>query len=246
MWIHPPDTPPCRHRCIPHCEYHTYRRRWLNTDHDKDHCPPAPKSRTDHLKNKSDLYHWATFHSLCYISLARLFTSFIAVVFLFFLFIYFFYLKFYLFHFIYFILFIYLFIYYYYYYYFFFFIIIFFFYYYYYFFFFSLLRILAQFYQCHICVYKTKEEVGRKEMFYLTTYCHHMGYSFWLTARVLLYAPPHRQDSTCHGLCYISHGALAGTRNSSMGPPWRVDITTHRIMRKRSYHRATSQKQNKK
>ena len=46
-----------------------------------------------------------------------------------------------------------------------------------------------------------------------------MGYSFWLAARVLLYAPSHRQDSTYHVLCYTSHGALAGTRHSSMGPP---------------------------
>ena len=44
------------------------------------------------------------------------------------------------------------------------------------------------------------------------------GYSFRLTARVLLYALSHRQVSTYHGLCYTSHGALAGTRNSSMGP----------------------------
>ena len=77
---------------------------------------------------------------------------------------------------------------------------------------------------------------GRKEMFYLTTHsthfiygymasdiwlrtilimrketrCRHMGYSFRLTARVLLYAP-------YHSLCYTSHGALAGMRNSSMG-----------------------------
>ena len=85
----------------------------------------------------------------------------------------------------------------------------------------------------------------RKEMFYLTTHsthfiygymasdiwlrtiqilrketrCRHIGYSFRLTARVLLYAPSHRQDSTYHGLFYTSRGALAGTRNSSMGPP---------------------------
>ena len=51
------------------------------------------------------------------------------------------------------------------------------------------------------------------------TRCRHIGYSFRLTARVLLYAPSHRQDSTYHGLCYTSCGALAGTRNSSMGPP---------------------------
>ena len=83
----------------------------------------------------------------------------------------------------------------------------------------------------------------RKEMFYLTTHsshfiygymvsdiwlrtilivrsetcCHHIGYSLWLTARVLLYAPSHRQDSTYHSLCYTIRGALAGTRNSSMG-----------------------------
>ena len=81
---------------------------------------------------------------------------------------------------------------------------------------------------------------GRKEMFYLTTHsthciygymasdiwlwtiqrareetcCCHMGYSFRLTARVLLYASSHRQDNIYHGLCYTSRGALAGTRNS--------------------------------
>ena len=91
-----------------------------------------------------------------------------------------------------------------------------------------------------------------KEMFYLTTHsthfiygympseillrtilivrketrCHHIGYSFRLTARVLLYAPSHRQDSTYHSLCYTSRGALAGTRNSSMGPPWKINPTT--------------------
>ena len=47
------------------------------------------------------------------------------------------------------------------------------------------------------------------------TRCRHIGYSYRLTARVLLYAPSHRQDNTYHGLCYTSRGALAGTRNSS-------------------------------
>ena len=86
---------------------------------------------------------------------------------------------------------------------------------------------------------------SEREMFYLTTHsthfiygymasdiwlrtilivrketrCRHIGYSFRLAARVLLYAPSHRQDNTYHGLCYTSRGALAGTRNSSMGPP---------------------------
>ena len=46
------------------------------------------------------------------------------------------------------------------------------------------------------------------------TRCRHIGYSYRLTARVLLYAPSHRQDNTYHGLCYTSCGALAGTRNS--------------------------------
>ena len=51
------------------------------------------------------------------------------------------------------------------------------------------------------------------------TCCCHMSYSFRLATKVLLYAPSHRQDNTYHGLCYTSRGALAGTRNTSMGPP---------------------------
>ena len=47
--------------------------------------------------------------------------------------------------------------------------------------------------------------IARKE-----TRCRHIGYSYRLTARVLLYAPSHRQDNTYHSLCYTSHGALAG------------------------------------
>ena len=49
------------------------------------------------------------------------------------------------------------------------------------------------------------------------TCCRHIGYSYRLTARVLLYAPSHRQDNTYHGLCYTSRGALAGNGNSSIG-----------------------------
>ena len=88
------------------------------------------------------------------------------------------------------------------------------------------------------------EKEGRKEMLYLMTHsthfiygymesdiwlrtvqivrkeirCHHIGYSYRLTARVLLYAPSHRQDSIYHGRCYTSLGALAEMRNNSMGP----------------------------
>ena len=72
------------------------------------------------------------------------------------------------------------------------------------------------------------------------TRCLHMGYSFRLTAMILLYAPSHWQDNTCHGLCYTSRETLAGTRNSSMGPPWSMDPTTNRTMSERSYHGATS------
>ena len=49
------------------------------------------------------------------------------------------------------------------------------------------------------------------------TCCRHMGYSFRLTAMVLLYAQSNRQDSTYHNLCYTSHRALAGTRNINFG-----------------------------
>ena len=105
----------------------------------------------------------------------------------------------------------------------------------------------------------------RKELFYLTTHSthfiydyiasdiwqrttqiareetrsRHLGYSFRLAARVLLYASSYRQDDTYHGLCYTTRGTLGGTRNSSMGPPWRIDPMTHRTMSERSYHGAT-------
>ena len=52
------------------------------------------------------------------------------------------------------------------------------------------------------------------------------GLLFQLVARVLLYAPSHRQDSTYHGLWYTSRGALAETRNNSM----REETFYHHIM----------------
>ena len=87
---------------------------------------------------------------------------------------------------------------------------------------------------------REREREREREMFYLTTHsthfiygymasdiwlrtilivrketrCRHMGYSYRLTARVLLYASSHRQDNTYHGLCYTSRGALAGTRSN--------------------------------
>ena len=62
-------------------------------------------------------------------------------------------------------------------------------------------------------IVKKTTQIARKE-----TRCRHMGYSFRLVARVLLYPSSHRQDNT-HRLYYASRGALTGTRNSSMGPP---------------------------
>ena len=68
------------------------------------------------------------------------------------------------------------------------------------------------------------------------TCCCHTGYSFRLATRVRLYASSHRQDNTYHSLCYTSRGVLAGTRNSSIGPLWGIDPTTHCTMIERSYN----------
>ena len=70
------------------------------------------------------------------------------------------------------------------------------------------------------------------------THCHLIGYSFRLAARVLSYASSHRQDNKYHNLYYTSRGALAGTRNSSMGSPHEGSI--QRPMSEHSYHGATS------
>ena len=118
--------------------------------------------------------------------------------------------------------------------------------------------------------FNTWLHVREREMFYLTTHskhfiygymasdiwlrtilivrketrCHHIGYSYRLTARVLLYAPSHRQDNTYHGLCYTSRGALAGTRNSSMGhKPWMLTrkCRSAKYTKKLQYHTSTLQ-----
>ena len=41
----------------------------------------------------------------------------------------------------------------------------------------------------------------------------------YISLPLFLYASSHRQGNTYHSLCYTSRGALAGTKNSSMGPP---------------------------
>ena len=93
----------------------------------------------------------------------------------------------------------------------------------------------------------TAAQRAKIEMFYLTTHLTHFIYGYmasniwyrttqisrekpaaatWATLSdkqqgffYRPYASPHIQDNTYHGFCYTSHGALAGTRNSSMGPP---------------------------
>ena len=47
-------------------------------------------------------------------------------------------------------------------------------------------------------------------------------YSLWLAARVILYEPLNRQESTYHDLRYTSCGAMAGTQISSVGSPWSI------------------------
>ena len=71
-------------------------------------------------------------------------------------------------------------------------------------------------------LWKRTTQIAREE----TCRCH-IGYSFRLAARVLLHASSHRQDNTYHGLYYTSRGALAGTRNSSMGSRWKIDPMSH-------------------
>ena len=94
----------------------------------------------------------------------------------------------------------------------------------------------------HMVKDHSDSEGGRKETFYLTTHSTHFIYGymasnmvkdhsdsekgnplpphrllFTINSKGSLYAPSHRQDITYHSLCYTSRGALAGTRNSSMG-----------------------------
>ena len=57
------------------------------------------------------------------------------------------------------------------------------------------------------------------------THCHHYMGNLSNYQQGFLYAP---SDRIVHNtVCYTSCGALAWTRNSSMGQPWRIDQTTH-------------------
>ena len=52
------------------------------------------------------------------------------------------------------------------------------------------------------------------------------GLLFLINSKWSWYAPSHWEDSTYHGLCWTSCGALAGMRNSSMGPPGEIHSMT--------------------
>ena len=60
---------------------------------------------------------------------------------------------------------------------------------------------------------------------------------FLIRSKCSIYAPTHRQDSIYNSLYYTSCGALDGTRNNLICPPWSIDQTTHRIISICSYQR---------
>ena len=70
-------------------------------------------------------------------------------------------------------------------------------------------------------IWQRTTQIARTE----THCCHYMGYFFRLAAKVLLYAPSHRQDST-----YNSHVVKTGMSNNSTRSPLGIDPTTHRMM----------------
>ena len=67
------------------------------------------------------------------------------------------------------------------------------------------------------------------------TCCFH-----YIAARILLYAPSHRKDSTSHGFVAPVVGALAKTRSSSVSSSWIINPMTHHTVKQTLYHRAIS------
>ena len=60
------------------------------------------------------------------------------------------------------------------------------------------------------------------------TRCHHIGYSYRLTARALLYAPSHRQDNTYTAFVTPVVEHWLEREIAQWVRPWRIDPTTHR------------------
>ena len=91
------------------------------------------------------------------------------------------------------------------------------------------------------CLFVCKRQ---REMFYLTTHSTHFIYGYMASNMVKdhsdseegnpllphgLLFPINSKDNTYHGLWFTSRGALAGTRNSSMGPHLFVRVSINSI-----------------
>ena len=85
-------------------------------------------------------------------------------------------------------------------------------------------------------IWRRTTQIAREE-----TRCRHMGCSFRLAARALLYAPSHIQENTYHDLWYTSRRTLAGTWNSSMGTYIHIYKHTH-IKNKKPKEKKTQNK----
>ena len=62
------------------------------------------------------------------------------------------------------------------------------------------------------------------------TRCRHIGYSFRLAARVILYASSHRQDNTYHGLCYTIPASNSSRRDIEVKKEGRKLIESQSVM----------------
>ena len=93
----------------------------------------------------------------------------------------------------------------------------------------------AHFIYGYMALDMVKNHLAREE-----TRCHHMGYSFRLAARVLLYAPSHRQDITYHVQCFWSTYYVKNVKqNNKMKNPINNNDTlarTHIYMHSTSIH----------
>ena len=65
---------------------------------------------------------------------------------------------------------------------------------------------------CYLRLYGVRHMVKTTQIVREETHCRHIDYSFWLAARVLLYALSHRQDNTWP----LLHQSWS---TGSMGPP---------------------------
>ena len=84
-----------------------------------------------------------------------------------------------------------------------------------------------------ICEEEEKEGKGRNDRFYLMTHSTH----FYLRLHgVGQMVKDHSENERGNQMSW----STGGTRNISMGPPSRIDPSTHRTMSEHSYHGAAS------